>query len=60
MTYRPLADEIRPETLDEVVPRETALEEQPGAVQYNIYTDKIIEDLKANNSNSRLEKWPLK
>lgn len=38
------------ETLDEVVPRETALEEQPGAVQYNIYTDKIIEDLKANNA----------
>lgn len=37
------------ETLSEVVPRETALEEQTGAVQYNIFTDKIIEDLKANN-----------
>ncbi len=35
------------ETLDEVVPRETALEEQTGAVQYNIFTDKIVEDLKA-------------
>lgn len=35
------------ETLDEVVPRETALEEQTDAVQYNIFTDKIIEDLKA-------------
>ncbi len=35
------------ETLDEVVPRETALEEQTGAVQYNIFTDKIIGDLKA-------------
>lgn len=35
------------ETLSEVVPRETALEEQTGAVQYNIFTDKIIEDLKA-------------
>lgn len=38
------------ETLDEVVPRETALEEQTGAVQYNIFTDKIIEDLKANKA----------
>lgn len=37
------------ETLDEVVPRETALEEQTDAVQYNIFTDKIIEDLIANN-----------
>lgn len=37
------------ETLDEVVPRETALEEQTNAVQYNIFTDKIIEDLIANN-----------
>ena len=37
------------ETLDEVVPRETALEEQTDAVQYNIFTDKIIEDLKAGN-----------
>lgn len=38
------------ETLDEVVPRETALEEQTDAVQYNIFTDKIIEDLKAANA----------
>ena len=38
------------ETLDEVVPRETALEEQTNAVQYNIFTDKIIEDLKAGNA----------
>lgn len=37
------------ETLDEVVPRETALEEQTDAVQYNIFTDKIIEDLKEAN-----------
>ena len=27
--------------------REVALEEQPGAVQYDIYTDKILEDLRA-------------
>ncbi len=38
------------ETLDEVVPRETALEEQTDAVQYNIFTDKIIEDLKAGGA----------
>ncbi|MFR2849224.1 MAG: FAD-binding protein [Hungatella hathewayi] len=38
------------ETLDEVVPRETALEEQTNAVQYNIFTDKIVEDLIANNA----------
>ena len=38
------------ETLDEVVPRETALEEQTDAVQYNIFTDKIIEDLKTGNA----------
>ena len=38
------------ETLDEVVPRETALEEQTDAVQYNIFTDKIIEDLKGANA----------
>ena len=38
------------ETLDVVVPRETALEEQTNAVQYNIFTDKIIEDLKAGNA----------
>ncbi len=30
--------------------REVALEEQPGAVQYDIFTDKIVEDLRANNS----------
>ena len=29
--------------------REVALEEQPGAVQYDIFTDKIIEDLRAAN-----------
>lgn len=39
------------ETLDEVVPRETALEEQTDAVQYNIFTDKIVEDLKAANAS---------
>ena len=27
--------------------REVALEEQPGAIQYDIFTDKIIEDLRA-------------
>ena len=29
--------------------REVALEEQPGAVQYDIFTDKIVEDLRTNN-----------
>ena len=29
--------------------REVALEEQPGAVQYDIFTDKIVEDLRAAN-----------
>ena len=29
--------------------REVALEEQTNAVQYDIYTDKILEDLRANN-----------
>ena len=38
------------ETLDEVVQTHTALEEQTNAVQYNIFTDKIIEDLKAGNA----------
>lgn len=33
------------ETEDEVSIREVALEEQPGAVLYDIYTDKILEDL---------------
>ena len=31
--------------------RETALEEQPGAVQYDIYTDKILADLRANKGS---------
>ncbi len=35
------------ETLAEVEEREVALEEQPEAIQYDIFTDKIIEDLKA-------------
>ena len=30
--------------------REVALEEQPGAVQYDIFTDKIVEDLRAAGS----------
>ena len=30
--------------------REVALEEQPNAVQYDIFTDKIVEDLRAANS----------
>lgn len=29
--------------------REVALEEQPNAVQYDIFTDKIVDDLRANN-----------
>ena len=29
--------------------REVALEEQPNAVQYDIFTDKIVEDLRTNN-----------
>ena len=29
--------------------REVALEEQPNAIQYDIYTDKILDDLRANN-----------
>ena len=32
---------------DKVDVREVALEEQPGAVQYDIFTDKIVEDLRA-------------
>lgn len=35
------------ETEARVEVREIALEEQPGAVQYDIFTDKIIEDLNA-------------
>ncbi len=38
------------ETESNPAPREVALEEQPGAVQYDIYTDKILADLAANNS----------
>lgn len=30
--------------------REVALEEQPEAVQFDIFTDKILEDLRANNA----------
>ena len=37
------------ETEDDPAPREVALEEQPGAVQYDIYTDKILADLTAAN-----------
>ncbi len=33
------------ETESNPAPREVALEEQPGAVQYDIYTDKILADL---------------
>jgi fumarate reductase flavoprotein subunit len=35
------------ETEANPAPREVALEEQPGAVQYDIYTDKILADLNA-------------
>ena len=35
------------ETESNPAPREVALEEQPGAVQYDIYTDKILADLVA-------------
>ena len=38
------------ETESNPAPREVALEEQPGAVQYDIYTDKILADLAAANS----------
>ena len=38
------------ETESNPAPREVALEEQPGAVQYDIYTDKILADLTAANS----------
>lgn len=36
---------------DKVDVREVALEEQPGAVQYDIFTDKILEDLRANGGS---------
>ncbi len=39
------------ETESNPAPREVALEEQPGAVQYDIYTDKILEDLAATGQN---------
>lgn len=35
------------ETSEDPADRETALEQQPGAVQYDIFTDKILEDLSA-------------
>ena len=35
------------ETSNDPADRETALEEQPGAIQYDIFTDKILEDLSA-------------
>lgn len=35
------------ETSGDPADRETALEQQPGAVQYDIFTDKILEDLSA-------------
>jgi len=38
------------ETESNPAPREVALEEQPMAVQYDIYTDKILADLAAANS----------
>jgi len=39
------------ETESNPAPREVALEEQPGAVQYDIYTDKILADLAATGQN---------
>lgn len=39
------------ETEQEVVKRETALEEQPEAIQYDIFTDKIIADTEALHSS---------
>lgn len=38
------------ETEDAVEIREVALEEQTNAIQYDIFTDKVIEDLIANNA----------
>ena len=35
--------------------REVALEEQPGAVQYDIFTDKIVEDLRAAGGSSMFD-----
>ena len=37
------------ETETNLAVREVALEEQPGAVQYDIFTDKIVNDLRAHN-----------
>jgi len=39
------------ETESNPAPREVALEEQPGAVQYDVYTDKILADLAATGQN---------
>ena len=39
------------ETESNPAPREVALEEQPGAVQYDIYTDKVLSDLAATGQN---------
>ena len=39
------------ETESNPAPREVALEEQPGAVQYDIYTDKVLADLAATGQN---------
>ena len=38
------------ETLAEVELREVALEQQPDAIQYDIFTDKILDDLKASGA----------
>lgn len=35
------------ETSVDIVAREVALEEQPNAIQYEVFTDKVIEDLQA-------------
>ena len=40
---------------DKVDVREVALEEQPGAVQYDIFTDKIVEDLRAAGGSSMFD-----
>jgi len=40
------------ETEEAVEIREVALEEQPNAIQYDIFTDKIIADLQANKAST--------
>ena len=40
---------------DKVDVREVALEEQPGAVQYDIFTDKIVEDLRAAGGSTMFD-----